>query len=146
MARWPTCVKEDLLLRFGDKVLIGDGCWEWLGSHHERGYGTFWNGEKNVKAHRWLYELLVGPIPEGFEPDHLCRNTACVRPSHLEPVTHVENVLRGEGACARNARKTHCKHGHEFTDENTGRQTGGGRYCRTCMRINNARRYGRVAA
>ena len=70
-------------------------CWIWTGSLNDKGYGVFWVGSKHMKAHRFSFELLVGQIPNGTEPDHLCHNRACVRPSHLEPVTHRENCVRG---------------------------------------------------
>jgi len=88
-------------------------------------------------AHRRVYTLLKGAIPDGLTLDHLCRFTSCVNPDHLEPVTAGENVLRGNTAGGINARKTHCVHGHEFTAANTvlyltrGRPT---RTCRTCQR------------
>lgn len=72
------------------------GCWPWLGTKSRLGYGTAATkvaGRTN-QAHRVVYEALVGPIPTGLELDHLCRNTSCVNPSHLEPVTHAENMRR----------------------------------------------------
>lgn len=88
-----------------------------------------------VRGHRHFYEKLVGPIAPGLEPDHLCRNRACCHPGHVEPVTRKENLARGEQA---QSRKTHCKHGHEFTPENTllWKNWLGGphRVCRTCNR------------
>lgn len=122
--------------RFMERVeLRDDGCWEWTGGKTSDGaYPRFCIAKAQyVLAHRWSYEHHVGPIPDGLTIDHLCRFTLCVNPAHLEPVTNVENVMRGEGAGARNARKTHCKRGHEFTPENTYVGRGGRkRQCRTC--------------
>lgn len=82
-----------------DRVEVIEGeCWPWRGALRPTGYGTFtlrrgsWRTSK--PAHRAVYELLVGPIPEGLEIDHLCSNPGCVNPEHLEPVTHLENVWR----------------------------------------------------
>lgn len=109
-------------------------CWVWTASTR-RGYGRFMDANKKVvSAHRWLYERLVGPIPIGLEPDHLCKVKACVRPSHIELVTHVVNVLRGEGIPARNAIKTHCHRGHLLDEANTFTEPNGGRQCRICKR------------
>ena len=111
----------------------GDGCWTWRATK-SNGYGRLFIGGRAWPAHRWVYEALVGLIPEGLTLDHLCRNRACVRPDHLEPVTMRENILRGESFAAVNNRKTHCKHGHEFTPENTYVATPAWRGCRTCAR------------
>lgn len=117
-----------------------DGCWQWTGGYTsgQWDYPRFCVGKRDyVLAHRWAYEHFVGPIPDGLTIDHLCRNTMCVNPEHLEPVSNVENVMRGEGACAKNSRKTHCKRGHEFTPDNTywKRNPNGrpGRACKTCV-------------
>lgn len=89
-----------------------DGCWLWTGAVRE-GYGAFKDPvtKRTKVAHRGVYELLVGPITEKTL-DHLCRVRSCVNPDHLEPVSYQENILRGEGASAVNARKTHCVQGH----------------------------------
>jgi hypothetical protein len=71
------------------------GCWQWLLNMSSRGYGRIWADGRRHTAHRYVYEHFHGPIPEGLELDHLCRNKLCVNPDHLEPVTHIENVRRG---------------------------------------------------
>ena len=120
-----------------------DACWTWLACRRS-GYGLFWVGGKGLQAHRVAYELLVGPIPEGLSIDHLCRNTGCVNPAHLEPVTHKENVLRGVGQMAVNARKTHCLRGHLFDEENTYvAKANYRRLCRECRRMHQMERRAR---
>lgn len=119
--------------RFWSKVNKTHFCWEWTASRHPDGYGHFGINGRIMGAHRWAFEQERFPIPEGFELDHLCRNRACVRPDHLEVVSHKTNLLRGVGVGAKNRDKTHCKNGHEFTLENTYRRSdNGGRKCRTC--------------
>ncbi len=120
-----------------------DSCWLWRGGCNPKGYGlyTFIPKGKTRGVHRIAYELLVGPIPEGLEIDHLCRTRNCVYPKHLEPVTHKENTNRGDSFSAINVRKTHCKHGHEFTEANTYRKPGGTwRECRMCIVLREQRR------
>jgi hypothetical protein len=97
------------------------------------GYGSIKDGGKTVKVHRAMWEWLVGPIPKGMELDHLCRNTACWWPDHLEVVTKRVNGARGYSIMAQNSRKDVCDHGHAFTDENTSFENGG-RVCRQCRR------------
>lgn len=127
--------------RFWAKVRLDpSGCWIWTASQQSKGYGQFGSRSggcrrgKSTQAHRIAYELRVGPIPEGMTLDHLCRNTLCVNPDHLEPVTRGENVLRGVGFSATNARKTHCPRGHDLTGENVYVTPTGRRNCRTCRR------------
>ena len=120
--------------RLFNKIRKKPGCWEWKAHISQAGYGQLkGRGKKVVYAHRAVYEMLVGPIPKGLTIDHLCRNRACVNPNHMEPVTSVENVMRGQGPFAVNARKTHCKRGHEFTGDNTYRSRKG-RECRKCKK------------
>ncbi len=117
------------------------GCWLWIGSVlARRGYGRIGVRGKEYLAHRLVYEMLVGPVPEGLELDHKCRVTCCVNPDHLEPVTHLENVRRGESGLVHRQRylaRTHCPHGHPWTPENTIRNARGHRHCRECLRMHN---------
>lgn len=117
--------------RFWENVDKSGECWVWTAALDQDGYGTCRRGGTK-RAHRVAYEELVGPIPDGLVVDHLCRNRACVNPLHLEPVTNRVNLLRGDTAAARNAAKTHCPQGHEYTDANTQRKSNGARICRTC--------------
>lgn len=136
--------------RFWSKVDKTATCWLWTGALTgplpKRGYGVFNVNGKNRVAHRIAYEWLVGPIPEGLQLDHLCRVRNCVNPSHLEPVTPAENVRRGLLTDLRSV-TTHCKYGHEYTDENTIRRPGrSGRLCRTCDHADQARHRARKRA
>lgn len=106
-------------------------CWLWTRAT-SFGYGVLNVGGVTTRSHRFSYELLVGPIPEGLQIDHLCRIRNCVNPGHLEPVTLQENSLRGFCPSAINARKTHCNRGHKFTEENTWVDSEGKRNCRAC--------------
>ena len=123
--------------RFNLRVQVDEttGCHIWLGSKARWGYGTLRLNGKKIPAHRFAWEQIHGPVPLGLVLDHLCRNTSCVNPEHLEPVTGKENILRSQGRAAQNARRTVCVNGHPFDFENTGRSTFKGkqhRYCRTC--------------
>lgn len=106
--------------RFWEKVIKKgkDECWEWIGCK-SNGYGRFSVLAENGLVHRYSYKLHKGKIPKGLTIDHLCRNRQCVNPKHLEAVTHRVNILRGVGASAKNAKKTHCKRGHLFSKKNT---------------------------
>lgn len=120
--------------------ILDNGCWEWTGGRSSAGYGRFvpWRTQKNKYAHRLSYEYCIGPIPNGLQIDHLCRNRACINPLHMEAVTRKENIRRGMCFSGINARKTHCIHGHPLSGENLYIVYGRGRVerrCRECHRI-----------
>jgi len=119
--------------RFWIKVRQTDTCWLWTSTLNNRGYGQFSVGGRSVLAHRFSYELHVGPIPEGLHLDHLCRVRHCVNPAHLEPVTNQENNRRGDtGAHLRD--RTHCPAGHPYEGANLYvNGNTGARSCRICM-------------
>lgn len=109
----------------------GSPCWEWIGCKSRIGYGQFrMDGRRGgtlSNPHRFAYEYFIGPIPEGFEVDHLCKVRHCCNPLHLEAVTVQVNRKR------RDEDKTHCKRGHELSGDNVS-ATKGKRRCRTCAR------------
>lgn len=100
--------------RFMAKVHTTGGCWFWQATVTHEGYGTHYIGGKGVRAHRWIWEALVGDIPDGLELDHWCVNPICVNPDHLEPVTGAENQRRRKSNSGRIAKenRTHCRNGH----------------------------------
>jgi hypothetical protein len=118
-------------------------CWLWTARLNHLGYGrfgiSFGPEQMSAPPHRWLYEQLTGePLAAGYEPDHLCRNRACVNPAHIEPVTKRENIYRGIGnPTIENSKKTHCAQGHPYDEANTyHRVSDNSRQCRACNRIN----------
>lgn len=125
-----------LLERFEAKVerIPFHACWEWVGARSmKEGYGGISVNGRTRIAHRVAYELFVGPIPEGMQIDHLCRNRGCVNPSHLEPVTIRTNLTRSPlTLLSQAAQKTHCPRGHPYDEANTYLDKNGHRYCRIC--------------
>ena len=147
------------IARFEARIAPGEnGCWQWVGARGGGGdeYGVFSGiGRVTLYAHRWSYEYHRSEIPAGLEIDHLCRNTLCVNPWHLEPVTGDENRRRAHQARAQSSNPYlphmtdeqirnlggYCKQGHEFTPENTKvlHRGNGQRDCRTCARARSRR-------
>ncbi len=120
-----------------------DGCWYWTGSIDPEGYGWFSIDRKGIGAHRVGFLLFIDVLDPDLEIDHLCRVRRCVYPGHLEQVTHAVNMERAPGAAINFQRnKTHCKHGHRFTEENTYYYgPNNKRCCRACNRANQAKMY-----
>ena len=122
------------------RVVSKDDCWLYARYTNPEGYAskTFPTKEGSfarVYIHRIMYEDSFGLIPKGLEIDHLCEEKRCINPDHLEAVTHKENTRRG---LVKN-RLTHCKRGHEFTDDNTvltpNRYNTKVRTCKTCRAL-----------
>ena len=113
-----------------------DGCWVRAGRLNLSGYAQFSAGG-HVLAHRWVYERWFGPIPAGWQIDHLCRNRVCVNPAHLEAVTASENTRRSD---LWESRQTHCLRGHPFAGDNL-HIVQGSRRCRACDRLRDRKYY-----
>jgi hypothetical protein len=131
-------------------TVVGSGCWIWQGTRNNAGYGTMTiAGRAGRMAHRASYETFVGPIPDGLQLDHLCRERACVNPEHLEPVTARENVMRSAITLGSiNAAKTHCPQDHPYDEQNTyiyesKKRKQRARLCKTCLRERSRLRYAR---
>lgn len=115
------------------------GCMMWTGPIKPGcGYGWVHHYGRHVRAHRLAYEYFIGNVPEGLVLDHLCRNRLCCNPLHLEPVTIGVNIMRGERIPWHRG-KTHCKHGHEFTPENTRVTNNRHGRKRQCIKCHNAK-------
>lgn len=129
--------------RFWEKVdRSPEGCWLWLGATNRGGYGVFGTGvgKQTALAHRFSYESVHGPLPDGASLDHLCRRRACVNPAHLEPVTLRENVLRGQAPNIVVHRTKVCRRGHALTDDNlySAPSWKGLRHtCKICLKLRN---------
>jgi hypothetical protein len=133
----PARPRTDPAQRFWAKVDKTPGCWLWTGMTDRNGYGYFnpMDGRHNQLAHRWSYETALGPIPPELTIDHLCRQRNCVRPSHLEAVTFVENIRRGTSISATTVRTGICQRGHAMTPENIYvTPSDGHRSCRVCRK------------
>lgn len=118
--------------RLYNKIEKTETCWIWKGGRTKDKYGYALNNDGILEGtHRIFFREFKGEIPKDKEIDHICRNKICVNPEHLEAVSHHENLKR--------AMKTHCKNGHELTDDNVTTfktHTGIGRKCKACRRKN----------
>lgn len=112
-----------------------DACWPWMGYRNVKGYGTFWFAGAHIIASRMAWQLSFGSIPDGLLVCHHCDNPPCVNPTHLFLGTDLDNTA-DRIAKGRVFTRTHCKHGHEFTPENTAYTPDGYKRCRTCSRLN----------
>ncbi len=133
--------------RFWDKVEKTDTCWNWtaalVGSDNPKyrnigGYGAFGFNGKVVRAHRFSYELAFGLIPKGLVVLHSCDNKKCVKPEHLSVGTQMDNVADMDTKGRRinsNSNKTHCLHGHEYSEDNVYYNNRGHRNCVTCLKL-----------
>lgn len=128
-----------------DHPVLKTPCWVWLAGlrSYEPGkrYGSFRVNGRTVYSHKFSYETYRGKVPSGLVLDHLCRNTLCANPHHLEVVTNQKNILRGLGLAAQNASKTECPQGHRYDKTNTLVAKNGRRYCRVCGRAQQRRYY-----
>ncbi len=140
-----TLSDHDFAMRFWARVdrKAPGGCWVWTGALNAYGYGAVRCAEKVLRAHRVSFEALVGPVPEGLELDHLCRNRACVNPQHLRRVTHRENMLASESPMIQVHRSGACRRGHPF-EVYARTSPGGQRHCIACARIREAARRQRI--
>ena len=122
------------------KVVKTETCWLWIGGtvkSKKARYGLFCfapkrGANKNTTAHRFSYSHFRGPVADGLEVDHLCKNTLCVNPDHLEAVTPRVNNLRGNSPSSINARKTHCPIGHAYAEHAYVNPNTGKKQCKTC--------------
>jgi hypothetical protein len=119
---------------------IQSGCWNWRRAVGSSGYPHIKVGGRERSAARVSFEAFCGPMPDGYEPDHLCRNRRCINPGHIEAVTRAENIRRRE---LHRAHPGLCKNGHLLTAART--RAEGGRYCRICVRDSKRRQRAKLS-
>lgn len=127
--------------RFRAKYVVdaSTGCWNWTAATAgQYRYGVFYFDGRQGYAHRFAWLRFKGAIPDGHQVDHLCRNTLCVNPEHLEAVSPRTNTLRSTALSAQNARKTHCSRGHELSGVNLKTEIIRGKPARRCIECRNA--------
>lgn len=140
---------QPIIARLIPRIIIDDGCWDWLGTIDENGYGRFWYEGEWLYAHREVWRLIKGSIPDGDDVDHECHNEAahaglctpmdeclhrrCTNLTHLATKPRRANLLASPFTEATvNSSRTHCPQGHEYNEENTRVKKDGGRQCKTC--------------
>lgn len=125
-----------------NRVALTDaGCWQWLGSIDTYGYGKMRRAGRYIGAHRYVYIALAGPVPEGWQVDHECKNKLCVRPGHTVAKPQAENLANRDMPVL-----TRCPQGHTLTEKNTVVRARGHRACRTCALIRNRQEHGTLMA
>lgn len=134
---------SDILTRLVTRINVNDdGCWEYNWARDANGYGRIGWQNRTWLAHRAAYALLVGPIPEGAHICHVCDNPPCCNPDHLfigDAKSNLADMAAKGRARNQNSGKTHCRNGHEFTEENTYVDPLGKRNCRVCLRVKDKR-------
>lgn len=130
-----------VLLRIAARLVVTEtDCWEWGGHRNQQGYGEVSYKGRTSRVHRITYALMVGAIPLGMHLDHfVCDNPPCCNPHHVRPASARENVLRANTFVSANAAKTRCPRGHELTGENVRIEKSGGRRCKPCSRVAQAK-------
>lgn len=123
--------------RFRDNIDASEECWLWTGPLNDAGYGRVYFNKRQTRAHIMAYTLLIGPVPDGLELDHLCRVRRCANPEHLEPVTHGENMRRAFAARTE-ARNGVCPAGRHVIAEVGEYLWACGKKCKACHRERNA--------
>ena len=131
----PSRMRSKVAIQLCPDPYLPGYCWAWTACINSKGYGCIAVAGKSQLAHRVSYELVVGPIPDGLQIDHLCRNTVCCNPDHLEPVTAKENIQR-----TARVNKDRCVNGHLLDEANLIVKRAGRYMVRNCRECTNARK------